>query len=219
MKNNPFYSILPVAVVNDTPKLIEDVNGDDYEIKYVAFYNPSKSTDVSELDIYDSIDEVKEDYNDANVYAEALMDSIYEHLHVSDAVESDLFTEDIILSLCGWSKTTLAGKFKNKTFAQALQHEMETDCEPFDKKGRAFLRATADLSTKEADDIISALTDVEHLTDLYGEGAPLLYTDATHSHVINIIEDDNGGVTYTLDRNTQTVYNTVEDALAASKHA
>lgn len=219
MKNNPFYSILPVAVVNDETKLIEDINGDDYEIKYVAFYNPKRNIDVSESDVYDSIDEVKEYYDDANVYAEELMQSIYEHLHVSDAVESDLFTEDIILSLCGWSKTTLTGKSKNKTLAQTLQHEMETDCEPFDKKGRAFLRATADLSAEDVDAIISALTDVEHLTDLYGEGAPLLYTDATHSHVIHIIEDDNGNVTYTLDRNTQTVYNTVEDALAASKHA
>lgn len=219
MKNNPFYSILPVAVVNDETKLIEDINGDDYEIKYVAFYNPKQNIDVSESDVYDSIDEVKEYYDDANVYAEELMQSIYEHLHVSDAVESNLFTEDIILSLCGWSKTTLAGKLKGKTLAQTLQHEMETDCEPFDKKGRAFLRATADLSAEDVDAIISAITDVEHLTDLYGEGAPLLYTDATHSHVIHIIEDDNGNVTYTLDRNTQTVYNTVEDALAASKHA
>ena len=66
MKINKFCDILPIAVQNDTAMMIEnaELTGEPYMIKYVAFDNTSTSTDISELEIYDSAEEICDELDD-----------------------------------------------------------------------------------------------------------------------------------------------------------
>ena len=221
MKINKFCDILPIAVQNDTAMMIEnaELTGEPYMIKYVAFDNTSTSTDISELEIYDSAEEIRDEYDNSESYFESYMNSIYDHLNIIDDIKQ-VIDDNICITLCGWSKETLAQRAKNEniSFAAKLTHEMQTDDEPFYKKTRTLLQCFDGMTQDKRDAVIAALTSLPNEKELYGEGAPLVYTDASHHYHIVLVQDENN-IRYEIHDQSMQISELAKKHYAAVKDA
>ena len=213
MKVNEIFSIGPVAVQdNKTISIAEIEKGIPYNIKFVVYNGTSADLDLSEQLLFDTIEEAEEHCDD-NVFYEELMERIYDHLDVKPSIENYI-DDEMSMTLSGWTLETL--KKKSKPLNKALQREMSSDEEPWYKKGHQLYNQIADMEDK--DGFIQALTSYGSMSELYGEGEPLTYTDLSHLFWIEMLKDETGNLIYkvkdqTMGNATSKTYKTIPDLL------